>query len=144
MTTKKTKPADEDTKVRKYPKMNKRIKAKWLKALRSGEYKQGREALKNVVSRGVYNGATSRKLKKPTFCCLGVLCDLFSGKHDKWVEKDEDMFFEFKGARHFERLPHTLQKKVKLDEGAMEDLIELNDSKKASFKKIADFIEANL
>lgn len=40
--------------------MNKRIKTKWIKALRSREYKQCKDVLKN----------------NNTFCCLGVLCDL--------------------------------------------------------------------
>jgi hypothetical protein len=51
--------------------MDKRIKGLWLKALRSGEYKQGREYLNN-------NG----------FCCLGVLCDLYAKEtdHGRWIE----------------------------------------------------------
>lgn len=42
--------------------MNAEVKAKWLAALRSGEYKQGTGGL-------VQNGC---------FCCLGVLCDLYA------------------------------------------------------------------
>lgn len=42
--------------------MNKRIKAKWVKALRSGKYKQARGVLK----------------KDTRFCCLGVLTDIRS------------------------------------------------------------------
>lgn len=42
--------------------MNPEIKALWLTALRSGEYRQGKGALHNRQSR--------------SFCCLGVLCDL--------------------------------------------------------------------
>lgn len=38
------------------------IKAKWLEALRSGEYKQGRVRLRTGESK---------------FCCLGVLTDLY-------------------------------------------------------------------
>ena len=38
--------------------MNKRIKAKWLKALRSGRYKQGH----------------NRLYEDREYCCLGVLC----------------------------------------------------------------------
>ena len=41
--------------------MDKRIKALWLDALRSGEYVQGVDYLRNT-----YN----------EYCCLGVLCDL--------------------------------------------------------------------
>jgi hypothetical protein len=44
-------------------KMNKRIKARWVKALRSGRYKQGRNMLRTDDGK---------------FCCLGVLCDLHS------------------------------------------------------------------
>lgn len=40
--------------------MNQSIKARWVAALRSGEYAQGRRFLRD--------GAT--------FCCLGILCDL--------------------------------------------------------------------
>ena len=46
-------------------KMKPEVKAKWLEALRSGEYKQGRMKLKNE-----YNGS---------YCCLGVLCDVYHG-----------------------------------------------------------------
>jgi len=38
--------------------MNKRMKTKWIKALRSGRYKQGRGRLKT---------------EKGSYCCLGVL-----------------------------------------------------------------------
>lgn len=41
--------------------MNKEIKAKWIAALTSGEYTQGKDYLNR-------NGK---------FCCLGVLCDLY-------------------------------------------------------------------
>ena len=40
--------------------MNKRIKNKWLKALRSGKYKQGKSIL----------------FSDNKYCCLGVLCEL--------------------------------------------------------------------
>lgn len=40
--------------------MNKTIKARWLRALRSDKFKQGREQLRDG----------------DRFCCLGVLCEL--------------------------------------------------------------------
>lgn len=50
--------------------MNPIIKAKWVEALRSGEYKQGQAALRHADH----------------FCCLGVLCDLHSKETGyKWT-----------------------------------------------------------
>ena len=43
------------------PKMNPEVKAKWLEALRSGEYEQGHGKLRSGDDE---------------YCCLGVLCDL--------------------------------------------------------------------
>jgi hypothetical protein len=43
--------------------MNPKVKTKWLEALRGGEYKQARHRL-----RSPYDG----------FCCLGVLCDIYT------------------------------------------------------------------
>lgn len=42
--------------------MNQEIKEKWVAALRSGDYKQGKGELHNVT--------------KGTHCCLGVLCEI--------------------------------------------------------------------
>lgn len=54
--------------------MDPKVKTKWLRALRSGKYKQGRSALRTP---------------KDGFCCLGVLCDLHAkATGGKW-EKDE-------------------------------------------------------
>lgn len=51
--------------------MNPEIKAKWVAALRSGEYKQG----------------TNRLKMADRFCCLGVLCDLHSKETgQQWVD----------------------------------------------------------
>ena len=55
--------------------MNPEIKQKWLNALRSGEYPQARKSLRNG------NG----------FCCLGVLCDIYSKETNKsWTRYDAD------------------------------------------------------
>lgn len=52
--------------------MNPIIKAKWVAALRSGEYKQGMGSLRSSSNE---------------FCCLGVLCDLHSKEIDcKWTD----------------------------------------------------------
>lgn len=46
--------------------MNTDVKARWVAALRSGKYKQAQNQLTN--GRG-------------SFCCLGVLCDLYAKEH---------------------------------------------------------------
>lgn len=45
--------------------MNKKDKKKWVKALRSGEYRQGQGQLINITSAGNVN-----------YCCLGVACSI--------------------------------------------------------------------
>lgn len=45
--------------------MNPEIKAQWVAALRSGEYKQGTGVLRETDESG-----------ETTYCCLGVLCEL--------------------------------------------------------------------
>ena len=55
--------------------MNTEVKQKWIDALRSGKYDQGSEKLRSV------NG----------YCCLGVLCDLYS--------KEQGTEWEFRGLR---------------------------------------------
>lgn len=46
--------------------MKKKIADQWVAALRSGEYAQGKNALRN---------------SKNEFCCLGVLCNLHAQSH---------------------------------------------------------------
>ena len=63
--------------------MNQEIKQEWVKALRSGEYDQGKDELRSYAN---------------TYCCLGVLCDLYSKKTGvKWIERtsicDEEVKF---------------------------------------------------
>lgn len=50
--------------------MNKEIKAEWVKALNSGEYEQGSGYLR----------------ANDSFCCLGVLCEVFRGEHPNKIE----------------------------------------------------------
>ena len=108
-------------------KLNKNAQ-KWVRALRSGKYKQGRECL-------CVDGK---------FCCLGVVCELAikAGVRVKKSETQED------GVRYDEQacvLPTKVMEWVGLkdDEGRFGDgmLTSLNDSGK-SFKQIARIIES--
>lgn len=129
--------------------MNKNIKKRWVAALRSGDYQQGRFYLQTIDKHG------SR------FCCLGVLCDL--AEQDGVVEQAEPFASEDGEKIHLvyndpsptgvdgrtaSVLPRAVQKWSGLDSaqpvlhGRHEayDLIGLNDSG-ASFECIADIIE---
>ena len=115
--------------------MNPEIKAKWLAALRSGEYEQTRETLRN--SKG--------------FCCLGVLTDLYiKEKETKWIPEkryDETVFYWFEG--ELETLPDCVKHWAGLDEwnplvthkGGRTCLGRLNDIERLDFNQIADVIE---
>lgn len=108
--------------------MNAELKAKWVEALRSGKYKQGRGTLRR---------------KNGTFCCLGVLCD---------VESPDGWMAEPLIGNYIERvdgcgpgyLPVRIAEAAALMTKDQEYLVVLNDSDRASFSEIANYIEANL
>lgn len=65
--------------------MNEEIKAKWIAALRSGDYVQGRNGLR----------------KEGKYCCLGVLCDIhFAEVGGSWRLPDDptDGYEEYSSA----------------------------------------------
>ncbi len=100
--------------------MDPEAKAKWLPALRGGQYQQGKSLLH---SDGRY-------------CCLGVLHEVCSGA---WDEEDEDGDYSVKG--EFCLLADGM---YGLDEPTMQHLAKMNDDLDKSFVEIADYIEANL
>lgn len=57
-------------------KLHKDVKEKWIDALRSGEYSQSQNTLRD----------------KKGFCCLGVLCDLYQKEtgNGEWVQTSRD------------------------------------------------------
>ncbi len=60
--------------------MNAEIKKQWVDALRSGHYAQGQGRLRQCNN----------------FCCLGVLCDLYSNNHpEAWDDADGGADYEF-------------------------------------------------
>lgn len=56
--------------------MKQNIMKKWIKALRSGKYKQGKRTLKQYDSKG-----------NAQHCCLGVLCELYNQEMRKNKKK---------------------------------------------------------
>jgi hypothetical protein len=111
-----------------YHEMEPDKKARWIEALRGGEYAQDRDALK--TNKG--------------YCCLGVYCDI--SKTGRWEYNSSfDIGVKFryivglKSSMSF--LPYPLSQDV--DHEAVDMLIQLNDRGK-SFGEIADWIEENL
>lgn len=116
-------------------KMNPEVKALWIEALRSGKYQQGQGALRRISDGG----------GPDQFCCLGVLCDLAPTELGSWFSA------EFENYRQFGTNVNTSQVGVLTSEVTnwanlfyYGELIDLNDSKKAPFTKIADYIQENL
>lgn len=119
--------------------MKYKVMKQWVKALRSGKYKQGT---------GLLNGPEG-------FCCLGVLCDI--SKRGKWLK---DYYcganaYLLKGETQIYGLPAKVMEWAGMEKtnGGEEffrceishrqkNLIGLNDSGK-SFKEIAKIIEKN-
>ena len=121
-------------------KMNSIIKETWLKALRSGQYKQTISMLK----------------KGNNFCCLGVLCDLYAEeKGKKWQDwGDGSGKWEMCGAT--EILPKEVSRWAGLGQENDDPIVtpneewedrqslsELNDGG-FSFREIADMIEEQM
>lgn len=127
--------------------MRKEIAKKWIKALRSGKYKQGEVYLKQFDSHG-----------EPKHCCLGVLCELYNDNMRKNHKKtlstkirnkittDCVVFNNREG-----ELPRVVMKWSGINDpiGRFSDLnnigslADMNDCGK-TFKTISNFIEKNV
>lgn len=111
--------------------MKKAIADIWVKALRSGEYKQ---------TTGELRGG----LNTDSFCCLGVLCNLHAQTHPKFAAKQDDPgFYGGQSDVPPEIVMNWSGLKTELGEfGSEMSLAEMNDEG-ADFNKIADTIEKN-
>lgn len=116
-------------------KLPKRIKTKWLKALRSGKYKQGKGTL--------YDPTTK------TFCCLGVLEHVcLDGKVEHYPLDHHGPLSET-CATPSDEFWELINVEVNEDLGQVENkLVNMNDGNpfrpRRSFKQIANWIEKNL
>lgn len=123
--------------------MDAKLKAQWLDALRSGEYKQGKEMLRTQDN---------------SYCCLGVLCDVVDpdgwdlawftyGDHSSEVALPKGLAAELFGSyRPF----NDSEREVPNQEGVLPFkgrdggtlyLSILNDEDGLTFDQIADVIE---
>lgn len=109
--------------------MDKALKAKWLEALRSGRYKQGKSRLRN---------------NKDEFCCLGVLCDI-SGQGQWKLADDKTTYYYCKEKKNgYHCLPPFMEEFSGIGAGTLEDLMGLNDIDELSFPEIAEWIEESI
>lgn len=109
--------------------MNKEIKEKWVAALKSGDYEQGKYALR----------------KNNKYCCLGVLCDIYSKEigvewEGQWIEgENKTLPIEISTWCDIEPI------NIEVDYDTLKQyLTELNDTVKLPFREIADVIENQL
>jgi hypothetical protein len=124
--------------------MKQDIADKWVKALRSGEYTQGKGALLVKNNDGL------------SFCCLGVLCELYrqENQNSRWSQRVHGSSF-FEDHRTGENVAAVLPSSVmewagiRASTGAFTtpvslfSLSGLND-KGSSFFEIAKIIEENV
>lgn len=127
--------------------MDKRIKQKWVKALRSGDYKQYHGALSS-------NSSSQHNLDDDvSFCCLGVLCDLFVEEHrgelypetiDGW--HNDGMLFHC-----YELLPPDVSRWAGIEgdamieiDGMVTEIVTANDDLRCSFDELANYIEQSM
>lgn len=117
--------------------MKKKIAEKWVKALRSGKYKQAIGKLKSVTG---------------GYCCLGVLCNI--SKKGKWKKMKNEHCLSYLGASGY--LPEEVTKWAEMKsltgdyfssptykKGLMRKRLSYQNDVGKSFKEIADIIEKN-
>jgi hypothetical protein len=123
-------------------KMNPDVKQRWVSALKSGEYQQTKNQLRN--SEG--------------FCCLGVLCELYRQENQtaQWIPGfGDNLRFYLTDKEHSvsTSIPFCVQEWAELpasdpmigtEPGIERSLVDLNDTVGYSFIQIADAIEAQL
>lgn len=113
--------------------MDKRLKNKWVKKLRSGEVKQGQFALKDSLG---------------GYCCLGVLCTVLPKRLKSafdMVEREHVMYLtNASGVVMKGSIPVCLCNEIGLAISEQDRLVEMNDRENRNFGQIADWIEENL
>jgi hypothetical protein len=111
--------------------MNPEIKKLWVEALRSGDYKKGKNQLRSGSK----------------FCCLGVLCNLHAQAHPEIAALESDKSVYLGNSMI---LPNEVVKwsgiytQIVTYRGQTMSLSEVNDNTRATFETIAKIIERQL
>lgn len=103
-------------------------KAKWLAALRSGNYTQGHGQLRTEANEPESNDTVL--CYETRFCCLGVLCEVVKAETGILYNGESGILPD--AVRHETRFTFTHE---------MGELIQMNDVRGKDFGDIADYIE---
>jgi hypothetical protein len=111
--------------------MKSELKDEWVRALRSGDYKQGNGAL----------------LKDGKYCCLGVLADILEPEawqpstdgRMRWNDRIGTLVDNFQDLR-----PKDQHKLIDMNDGSIPDGHDQSPINIRTFDEIADWIEANV
>jgi hypothetical protein len=115
--------------------MNEQIKEKWIQALRSQEYKQTKSILRDEYG----------------YCCLGVLCDIYSKEMNVPWGKDYSHSYYYYYFDNTETLPieviewaelNNESPSVTVENGDKVELAELNDTG-TDFVTISNYIQSS-
>ena len=107
--------------------MNNEVKARWIQALKSGNFQQGKNSLHY----------------ENKFCCLGVLCELAVENNVSSYERSVDSSYTYYDGGSTTPAARVLNW-AELESITVETLIRMNDSYENSFETIANYIEENL
>lgn len=112
--------------------MPRRLKAKWLAALRSGEYRQAQGRLYDPATKG--------------FCSLGVLEHCALNGNVEVLEEGVSDFMFVPSLEFYEKfgIENMYTTDADFNMSAQAWLIEMNDSGGKDFSAIADFIQKNI
>lgn len=113
--------------------MDAKIKKKWVKALRSGKYRQAQGNLCNVD-----------KHRHQKHCCLGVLLEVCNIPKER-PSGDWNTHFEYLtpcGREDSNLGSYGQQLGISMEQQTK--LVDLNDTENKKFRQIADWIEVNL
>lgn len=108
--------------------MNPEIKAKWVAALQSGQYVQGKGQLRN---------------NKNQFCCLGVLCNLHAQAHPEIAATQLDREIYLDRTAFLPEIVKTWCGLSLVDKYTVSTLMGMNDRGK-TFKEISQYIDKEM
>lgn len=110
--------------------MTSELRTKWISALRSGKYQQGRLRLKSEKEEGVI-----------CYCCLGVLADVIDPDAWRDAAHPSDDRHDHVWRDGVSTDLNKFKEETGLDEETQGGLMDMNDRMRYTFDDIADFLE---